>query len=99
MAKSVYRGYTQAQHEANKRYAKDNYKQYMFSLRKNDDAEIINAIAYAKEHGQNKTEWLRELYEGKSKDTYTRQQIIDTFKEFRGVLTEEIIKRMLNYIK
>lgn len=99
MAKQTYRGYSQAQHEANKRYDAKTYKQFIFRLRLDADDDIIRAINDAKEHGYNKREWLRELYEGKAKDTYTKQQIIDTFKDFRGVLTEEIIKRMLSDIK
>ena len=59
----AYKGLTPAQHEANNRYVSKTYKKYTFLLRLDDDKEIIDSIAEAKEYGLNKTEWLRELYE------------------------------------
>ncbi len=56
--------YTTARAEANARYDAKTYKTFLFKLRVDDDADIIASIEEAKEHGINKREWLRGLFEG-----------------------------------
>ena len=60
---SKYKGLTPAQHEANKRYIAKTYKVVTLYVRLEDDKDIIDSMEEAKDHGLNKTEWLRELYE------------------------------------
>lgn len=55
---------TQAQAEATARYDAKTYKNYLFRLRLEDDADIIEDIEEAKENGLSYREWLRELFEG-----------------------------------
>lgn len=62
---SKYKGLTPAQSEANARYDAKIYKNFLFKLRIDDDADIIESIQTAQTHGINKREWLRELYEQK----------------------------------
>ncbi len=58
------RKYTTAQAEAAARYDAKTYRVFTFKLRVDDDADIIASIEEAKEHGINKREWLRGLFEG-----------------------------------
>jgi DNA-directed RNA polymerase subunit L len=59
------REYTTARNEANARYDAKTYKNLLFKLRVEEDADILQSIEEAKEKGINKREWLRELFEGK----------------------------------
>lgn len=79
----------------NKRYDDDTYKKVMFKLRKVDDADIIAELEQAVNETGSKRTWIRDLHDNR----YTRQQIIDTFADFRGVLTKEMVERMLDNIK
>ena len=56
--------YTEAKQNANRRYDEKTYKRYMVYLRMEDDADIIQSIEEAKEHGYSFRQWLRQLYEG-----------------------------------
>lgn len=49
--------------EANARYRAKTYKRYKFQFQNERDADIIESIQEAKEHGLSLREWLRELYE------------------------------------
>lgn len=62
---SKYNGLTQAQSEANARYDAKTYKTFLFKLRVDDDADIIESLQNAQKNGMNKREWLRELFEAK----------------------------------
>lgn len=55
--------HTEAQRAAAARYDAKTYKLYAFKLRKEEDAEVIKAIADAAEKGISKREWLHDLYE------------------------------------
>lgn len=57
--------YSKAQGRATKKYADTHYKRYTVSLRKDEDAEIIENVKKALESGYTLTEWLRGLYEGR----------------------------------
>lgn len=59
------RTYTQAKHEANKRYDRKTYKKINIALRLEDDKDILSSIEQAKEKGINSREWLREIFEGR----------------------------------
>lgn len=59
------REYTSARQVANAKYDEKTYVNYLFKLRKDEDADIIKDIETAKSKGINKREWLRELFEGK----------------------------------
>lgn len=59
------RTYTQAKHEANKRYDSKTYKKINIALRLEDDKDILSSIEQAKEKGINSREWLREIFEGR----------------------------------
>lgn len=59
------REYTSARQVANAKYDEKTYVNYLFKLRKDEDADIIMDIEAAKSKGINKREWLRELFEGK----------------------------------
>lgn len=52
-----------AKRDANARYDEKTYKNYLFKLRVDEDADIIESITQAQENGINKREWLRELFE------------------------------------
>lgn len=52
-----------ARREANARYDEKTYKNFLFKLRIEEDADIIRAIQEAQENGTNKREWLRELFD------------------------------------
>ena len=60
---SKYNGLTPAQSEANAKYDAKTYKTFLFKLRIEDDADIIESIQNAQKSGVNKREWLRELFE------------------------------------
>ena len=60
---SKYTGLTPAQSAANAKYDKNTYKKMLFRLRLEDDADIIESIKKAQDHGMNKRQWLRELFE------------------------------------
>ena len=60
---SKYNGLTQAQSAANAKYDAKTYKTFLFKLRIEDDADIIESIQNAQKNGLNKREWLRELFE------------------------------------
>lgn len=57
------REYSQARQEANARYDAKTYKTFAFKLRLEEDADIIESIQEAQEHGINKREWIRGLFE------------------------------------
>ncbi|MBR5316030.1 MAG: hypothetical protein IKU44_04485 [Firmicutes bacterium] len=59
------REYTPAQAEASTRYDSKTYKNFLFKLRIEEDADIIESILEAQSNGTNKREWLRQLFEGK----------------------------------
>ena len=59
-----YKGLTPAHAESNARYDAKTYKTMLFKLRLEDDADIIEAIQEAQEHGISKREWLRSLFDG-----------------------------------
>lgn len=59
------RDYTQAKHDANKRYDSKTYKIVTFHLRLVEDADILESLRRAQEKGLAKREWLRGLFEGK----------------------------------
>ena len=59
------REYTSARQVANAKYDEKTYVNYLFKLRKDEDADIIKDIETAKSKGINKREWLRELFECK----------------------------------
>jgi hypothetical protein len=52
-----------ARREANARYDEKTYKNFLFKLRIEEDADIIRAIQEAQENGTNKREWLRDLFD------------------------------------
>ena len=52
-----------AMREANARYDEKTYKNFLFKLRIEEDADIIRAIQEAQENGTNKREWLRDLFD------------------------------------
>ena len=52
-----------ARREANARYDEKTYKNFLFKLRIEEDADIIRAIQEAQENGTNKREWLRGLFD------------------------------------
>lgn len=52
-----------ARREANARYDEKTYKNFLFKLRLDEDADIIRAIQEAQENGTNKREWLRDLFD------------------------------------
>lgn len=54
-----------ARREANARYDEKTYKNFLFKLRIEEDADIIKAIQEAQENGTNKREWLRDLFDSK----------------------------------
>lgn len=54
-----------ARREANARYDEKTYKNFLFKLRIEEDADIIRAIQEAQENGTNKREWLRDLFDSK----------------------------------
>lgn len=54
-----------ARREANARYDEKTYKNFLFKLRLDEDADIIKAIQEAQENGTNKREWLRDLFDSK----------------------------------
>ena len=60
------RTYTQAKHDANKRYDSKTYKYIGFNLRLVEDADIIKSISEGKEKGLSNREWLREIFEGRN---------------------------------
>lgn len=64
---SKYKGLTPARSEANARYDSRIYKNFLFKLRIDDDADIIGSIQTAQAQGINKREWLRELFEKEGK--------------------------------
>lgn len=57
--------YTQARHDANKRYDSKTYKLVGFHLRLIEDSDILESLAKAKERGLSNREWLREIFEGR----------------------------------
>lgn len=58
--------YTQAKHDANKRYDSKTYKVVTFHLRLIEDSDIIDSLRQAQEKGLAKREWLREIFEGRN---------------------------------
>lgn len=56
------RKYTEARARANKAYDAKTYKKYMFMLRIDDDAKIIEDYENAKARGLSSRQWLRELW-------------------------------------
>lgn len=52
----------EAQSKANMRYKQKTYKRIVFSLRLNEDKEIINDLETARKAGKTCREWLREKY-------------------------------------
>jgi hypothetical protein len=59
------REYNTARAEANSNYDSKTYKSFLFKLRIEEDADIIQSILEAQGNGINKREWLREQFEGK----------------------------------
>ena len=59
------REYSPTRAEANSKYDSKTYKSFLFKLRIEEDADIIESILEAQSNGINKREWLRELFEGK----------------------------------
>lgn len=55
--------YTDARRAANARYDEKTYKKILFSLRKEEDADIIESLQQAKRKGVSNREWLRELFD------------------------------------
>ena len=59
------REYNAARQEANARYDAKTYKKINIALRLEDDADILEHLAEAKDKGLNSREWLRELFDSK----------------------------------
>ena len=58
------KAYTQAKHDANKRYDAKTYKVVTFHLRLVEDSDILQSLEEAQKRGLAKREWLREIFEG-----------------------------------
>lgn len=80
-------------------YDKAHYKCFNIRFRLDKDADIIKDLQECVAEKRPYREFISELYVGRAKNTYTKEQIIATFKDFRGVLTEDIVKRMLDEIE
>lgn len=63
MAKMRSEKITEARRAANDRYDAKTYKNILFRLRIEDDADIIRDIESAKLEGLSLREWLRNLYD------------------------------------
>lgn len=59
------REYNEARASANARYDAKTYKKVQIALRLDEDADILESMEEAKEHGYTLRQWLRQLYEGK----------------------------------
>ena len=56
------RKYTEARAKANKKYDEKTYRKITIYLRVEDDAEILDSLDEARQHGFSFREWLRSLY-------------------------------------
>lgn len=79
------------------KYDAENYKSFHIKLRVEEDADIINDLLLCRSEGRKYRDFISDLYRGTG--TYTREQIIDAFKDFKGVLTEQMVIRILDDIK
>lgn len=59
--------YTEAQARATRAYEEKTYKAVIFKFKRDEDADILEALEAAKENGFTKMEWMRELFEGPAK--------------------------------
>lgn len=56
--------YTQAKHEANKRYDSKTYRKINIALRLEEDKDILSSLDEARSRGLTNRDWLREIFEG-----------------------------------
>lgn len=63
MAKMRSEKVTEARRAANDRYDAKTYKRITLSLRRQDDADIIESIKSAQSEGANLREWLRGVFD------------------------------------
>ena len=85
-----YKGLTQAHAESNARYDAKTYKTMLFKLRLEDDAEIIESIQEAQEHGISKREWLTSQFDGSGISLRDVKSVLEKY----GV-DERIAEKML----
>lgn len=67
MAKMRSEKVTEARRAANDRYDAKTYKRITLSLRRQDDADIIESIKSAQSEGANLREWLRGVFDKATK--------------------------------
>ena len=56
---------SQAKLDAVTRYEEKTYKRVFVALRLDEDADILESLQEAKEHGYTGREWVRQLFESK----------------------------------
>ena len=88
-----------AQLQANERFKEKTYKCVLFEMRLQEDADIIDSIEEAKQHGIKKMEWMRALFDGDtpSGDLVERENVEKLLWEHR--IPPQTIKAIMDSLK